>query len=91
MKNQPTSIFLNLGFVPDDDTDFNDLSDVTWMTDCQPSEGLEYVSKDEMFEFLRWALLLDVYYRDGVGFGMGEFKQWLQDADLWEQFKNRNI
>lgn len=94
MKNQPTSIFLDLGFDPLEtisNDDFNSLLSVTWSKDNATGNGLEYVSLDEMFEFLRWALLLDVYYRDGVGFGMGEFKQWLQDTDLWTQFKNRNI
>lgn len=75
MKNQPTSIFLD----PESRIAYD-------------KDGLgrvEYVSKDEMFEFLRWALLLDVYYRDKVGFGMGEFRQWLDESKLWNKFKNR--
>lgn len=56
MKNQPTSIFLDLRWKINPDHDFNDFSHITWSVDNATGNGLEYVSKDEMFEFAAWML-----------------------------------
>lgn len=46
MKNQPTKIFLDLGFTPDMVTDFDELTEVTWSKDNASGEGIEYVRSD---------------------------------------------
>lgn len=52
MKNLPSKIYLDLG-TPDAD-DFSDLKQVTWSKDNASGEGIEYVRKDLMFDFLKW-------------------------------------
>lgn len=54
MKNQPQTIFLDLGFTPDSIDDFNQLGDLTWSRDNATNEGLEYCSIEKAMRFAEW-------------------------------------
>lgn len=89
MKNQPTSIFLDLGWKINPDHDFNDFSHITWSVDNATGNGLEYVSLDEMSLFVQWASENGIYYRKNVGYALSNFTSWLTFEEVYQQFKNR--
>jgi hypothetical protein len=53
MKNLPDKIFLNLGDLTEEEyneTDFQELSEVTWSEDDVQGRNVEYVRKDAFIE-----------------------------------------
>jgi len=53
MENLPNKIYLNLGDLSEEefnDTDFNDLSEITWSEDDVQGRNVEYVRKDAFIE-----------------------------------------
>lgn len=53
MKNLPDKIYLNLGELSEDElneTDFKDLSEVTWSEDYVQGMNVEYIRKDAFIE-----------------------------------------
>jgi len=53
MENLPNKIYLNLGDLSEEefnDTDFNDLSEITWSEDDVQGRNVEYVLKDALIE-----------------------------------------
>ena len=56
MKNVPKRIFLNLGEMSEREfreTDFNELSEVTWCSDEVQGKNIEYIRKDSLFDNAR--------------------------------------
>ena len=45
MKNIPNKIYLNIGYEPEKDDDFNDLGEVTWCVDKVNNNDIEYQRK----------------------------------------------
>lgn len=43
MKNIPKNIYLNMGFESDDNSDFNEISDVTWSEGVTWKDDIEYI------------------------------------------------
>lgn len=53
MKNLPDKIYLNLGELSEEElneTDFQDLSEITWSEDDVQGKNVEYVRKDDFIE-----------------------------------------
>lgn len=89
MKNQPKRIWLDLGFAIRNvlskeietgghfkmDITFDDCENVTWSADNATGNGLEYISVDQMFEFMKWM---------GADFGKKGAEWW------YEKFKEEN-
>jgi hypothetical protein len=42
MKNKPKHVFLNIGYKPEPDDDFDDLAEVTWSKDMINSDDIAY-------------------------------------------------
>lgn len=75
MKNLPDKIFLNLGDLTEEEyneTDFQELSEVTWSEDDVQGRNVEYIRKDAFIEkacefiSLNVADYIDVTHKGGI-------------------------
>jgi len=82
MKNIPERIYLDLGFEPSEDDDFNVCDDVTWSKDNATGNGVEYVRKDIAEDFAEFVLIKKYGEEMNRGYKNRLFEEFL---------KNRNI
>ena len=86
MKNLPEKIYLNLGDLTEEEyneTDFQDLSEVTWSEDDVQGRNIKYVRKDAFIE-KAVSFIRNCTSYDGLGYkakcvNIEDFKKYMED------------
>jgi len=85
MKNIPKEIYLDIGYDPSSEDDFNDLKQVTWSKDNATGYGFKYVLESQLKDRNE---LLDRCYEDIWELKRFIFSEGWDDNSILRTYKN---